>query len=120
MTPAPLTFRASRDGATSAAYLGTCRVGYALASGLWWTNLLRPEGGCWTGRAPSPEAAQEALAGAVGEWVAHAELCSAGPAAALPGASAGPVPGAVSAVDETEAASSTPVKKGPIRSKRIL
>lgn len=104
MTPAPLTFRESRDGATSAAYLGACRVGYVLASGLWWTNLLRPEGGCWTGRAPSPEAAREALAGAVGEWVAHAGLCSAGPPAA----------------DETEAASSVPAKKGPIRSKRVL
>lgn len=120
MTPASLTFRASRDGATEAAYLGACRVGYALASGLWWTSLLRPGGGCWTGRASSLEAARAALAGAVGEWVAHAGLCSADPAEAPPGASAGPVPGAVSAVDETEAASSTPVKKGPIRSKRIL
>ena len=102
MTPAPLTFRASRDGATEAAYLGACRVGYALASGLWWTSLLRPEGGCWTGRASSLETARAALAGAVGEWVAHAGLCSL----ALP-------PG-----DGTETVQSTP---GPdLRPRRIL
>ena len=107
MTPAPLTFRASRDGTILAAYLGACRVGYVTSSGLWWTNLLRPEGGCWVGRAEGPEAARAAVAGAVGEWVAHAGLCSADPAEAPPGASAGPVP-------------STPVEKGPIRSNRIL
>ena len=104
MTPASLTFRASRDGATEAAYLGACRVGYALASGLWWTSLLRPGGGCWTGRAEGPEAARAAVAGAVGEWVAAAGLR----------------PVAVPAVDETEAVPSTPAKKGPIRPKRLL
>ena len=104
MTPAPLTFRASRDGTILAAYLGACRVGYVTSSGLWWTNLLRPEGGCWVGRAEGPEAARAAVAGAVGEWVAHAGLCSV----VLP------------PVDKTETAPSDPAKKGPKRSSRLL
>ncbi len=71
-----LTWRASRDGSLEAAYLGACRVGYANARGLWWTSLVRPEGGVALGRAASPEAARAALADAVGVWVAAAGLCS--------------------------------------------
>jgi hypothetical protein len=109
-----LTWKPSRDGSIEAAYLGACRVGYVTSGGLWWTSLVRPEGGAAMGRAASQEAARAALAEAVGVWVEAAGLCSAGLAAAPEGASTGPVP----PTEETEAVPS--VKKRPIRSKRVL
>lgn len=105
-----LSWRSNRAGDLQAAYLGGCRVGYVAEGGggwLWHLTLLRPEGGAYMGRAEDLGTARAALAGAVGEWMVHAGLCSADPAEAPPGASAGPVP-------------STPVEKGPIRSNRIL
>jgi hypothetical protein len=73
-----LTFRAGRDGLTSAAYLGAVRVGYVMirASGeaTWWSTLLQPSGGGYKGIAESGEAAREDLAVAVNEWISHAGL----------------------------------------------
>lgn len=72
-----LTWRSNRDGTLAAAYLGLCRVGYLAASRgewLWHTSLVRPEGGCYMGRAPARELAVESISAAVAAWVAAAGL----------------------------------------------
>lgn len=95
-----MTFKGpSRDGSTWAAYLGTCRVGYVTVAGLWWTNLLRPEGGVAAGREPGdPAAARAALEAAARAWVAAAGLVAA------------PPPG----VEGTVSVPSVPSKKGRV------
>jgi hypothetical protein len=73
-----ITFRWNGASTVGAAYLGKCRVGYVQKrtknGWLWYTDLLKPEGGHYSGGSFTLDAAQEQLRAAITEWIEAAGL----------------------------------------------